>query len=358
MTLREEASIVNCPNCQYTNPDSARFCSHCGIALAAADFSEPPHAGAARPCTNCGSRLPAGAPTCPVCGAAAIEPVRPAAAPGGAQPRPVRPTGAAPSAVRGDAGVQSSFDPDGRHHYYVDLTGEEPAESAPAGRRSSRPAPIADREAPPRRGGYRYRDDFGGDLYSDGRAEERYTDYDDGYDEAEPYDDYAYSKPRRNVPRMILTATLALLSLVVVIGIISVVRQLVNHPPLTTETQTAASTTPSTQTTTAKPTTVITTTPITKPPTTTTQPPTTTTTAETTLAPGAVVVTITAGDGYVLRSGPGTNYDRMGLAAHNNSVQVIGTVTGQAVEGIGDQWYQVLVNGQTLYMIKDPAGQK
>lgn len=60
---------MNCPNCQTTNPDNARFCMNCGQALA-------------HTCTNCGTALPAGARFCFNCG----QPV--ASAPVGVVSRP------------------------------------------------------------------------------------------------------------------------------------------------------------------------------------------------------------------------------------------------------------------------------
>ena len=60
---------MNCPNCQITNPDGARFCFNCGTALSLT-------------CSNCGADLQPGANFCHSCG----QPVSAAkAAPASAQ---------------------------------------------------------------------------------------------------------------------------------------------------------------------------------------------------------------------------------------------------------------------------------
>src|SRR5436309_581936 len=50
--------MVVCPNCAGENLDDARFCSHCGRPLAAAEEN----------CGACGTTLPADARFCPACG--------------------------------------------------------------------------------------------------------------------------------------------------------------------------------------------------------------------------------------------------------------------------------------------------
>ena len=50
-----------CPRCQTNNPDTARFCQNCGLALA-------------RNCSNCQSELPAGARFCMDCGQPVLVP--------------------------------------------------------------------------------------------------------------------------------------------------------------------------------------------------------------------------------------------------------------------------------------------
>lgn len=70
---------MNCPNCQYNNPDGARFCSNCGAPLSLT-------------CSNCGASLQPGARFCHQCG----QPV-PAV---GASPPPTPPSTAIDSAGR------------------------------------------------------------------------------------------------------------------------------------------------------------------------------------------------------------------------------------------------------------------
>jgi len=51
---------MNCPNCQANNPDSAQFCSNCGVSLALT-------------CPNCQHANPPGANFCNNCGYSLAE---------------------------------------------------------------------------------------------------------------------------------------------------------------------------------------------------------------------------------------------------------------------------------------------
>ncbi len=65
---------MNCPSCQASNPDNARFCLNCGTALAVA-------------CPNCNTSLPASAKFCFNCGQAVSAPAVSAAPPAPTQSR-------------------------------------------------------------------------------------------------------------------------------------------------------------------------------------------------------------------------------------------------------------------------------
>jgi predicted nucleic acid-binding Zn ribbon protein len=359
---------VNCPKCHKPNVENAKFCSHCGEPLQTKQKTRQTYDN----CTNCGAKLAPDASYCNKCGAAVIKLPKSSRSSARAQDAPIPPP-LQVATTKGDRkdpsdrfgrNVSSST----RRDYYTDLsdsgktgTGAETQKSTSRRRRSS----SADDQLVGRRSGYSYQDDFGGDRYADGI----YDDYEDSYEDYDDdFDEYEYERPRRSPARLILTIALALIALAVVIGIVTVVRQLVNDPPLTNESQdlvvqVSTTTTPSTTvpTTTTPPTTTTrptppSTTPTTTPPSTTET--TTTTTPSSTVEEETGSIMISGNTGYVIRSGPGTSYDRLGLIAPGSSFVPVDLVQGEYAEGIGDQWYKIIVDGREAYVIQDPSGQQ
>ncbi|HHX36995.1 MAG TPA: zinc-ribbon domain-containing protein [Clostridiaceae bacterium] len=349
---------MNCPKCHKSNVEGALFCSHCGEPLQSKQHPRPKYEN----CTNCGAKLSPDSAYCNRCGAAVIK--LPTAGKSGAKtkggivpPIDVSTTGTKAKGSSVEAG-RSGTGRSSKQDYYIDLTDPNHKDRTHSGTARQRSGQKADESMVSRRSGYSYQDDFGGDRYADGI----YNDYDDHYDDYDDgFDDYEYERPRRSPARLILTIALALIALAVVIGIVTVVRQLVDHPPLSSESQNLVAQVPSTSETTlpsettTRPTPPTTTPPTTTPPTTTTPTTESTTTAEPTADPNAI--TVSESRGYVIRSGPGTDYASLGLAAQGSTFTPIEVVQGEYVEGIGDQWYKVVINGQEAYIIQDGAGQ-
>jgi membrane protease subunit (stomatin/prohibitin family) len=100
---------VRCGNCNTLNPESAKFCSSCGQALAA---PAPAPAGATVKCPECGTENAANAKFCANCGHNLMEAPAASAAPASAQSTPAAPEGGSapeggatpPPATPGDQG--------------------------------------------------------------------------------------------------------------------------------------------------------------------------------------------------------------------------------------------------------------
>lgn len=213
-------------------------------------------------------------------------------------------------------------------------------------------------------------DSFSGDQYGGQNSFDHYDrgheDYeDDGDYEYDDYDDPYARRPSPGIAKTILIVVLAIVALIVVIGIISIISGFVKDSKsrieisTPTESVTMETTVTTTQTLmTTSETTMPTTEPSTEPPTTTTETTTVETTEPpvTTTAPEGTTLVVRNSQGFVVRSGPGTSYDRLGVAHAGSTLRIVGEVQGETAQGFGSTWYQVDYNGQTAYVIKDSGG--
>lgn len=202
--------------------------------------------------------------------------------------------------------------------------------------------------------------------YVDYKAHDLHDRYDNYADDYEDYR-YRYATPNYNVGRIVLTILLVILAVAVVIGIVHIIKNLVEQPPIPANKislQSVPSISP-----------VKTTTPTIKRPSapstsTTTAPPSTTTTTQISqpsssvpsvsqsLAPPANGSRLKLKEAYVLREAPDKNSRKLTAMPPGSMVNIIATVEGEAVDGYGHIWYKISYNGQQGYMIKDPKGQQ
>lgn len=211
-------------------------------------------------------------------------------------------------------------------------------------------------------------DSFSGDQYG---GQNSFDHYDRGYEDYDDYeyDDYDDPYARHSSPgiaKTILIVVLAIVALIVVIGIVSIIsgfvkdsksRMEISTPTESVMMETTVTTTQTLMTTseTTMPTTELTT----EPPTTTTETTTEAPTeppVTTTVAPAGTTLVVRNSQGFVVRSGPGTSYDRLGVAHAGSTLRIVGEVQGETAQGFGSTWYQVDYNGQTAYVIKDSGG--
>lgn len=324
-----------CPNCRHKNVPGGKFCSNCGKALPTSFI-----------CSNCGNEMSPDDRFCDICGAKNSAVGRQQSTRTGTAPRAARPQ--APTRIYNPLDEAATA---GRP-VSPQISAEDYADDYAAG------PSLPVREA---RDPY---NSFSGDRYGqwDEAADyDEYGEYDD-YDDYDEYDDYEEygrgSKP--GTAKTVLIIILAAVALVVVIGIISIISGFIkdsrgrmesglNDTTTSTTLQTAPSTTRPSLTTTT--TTVPTTTP-----TTVIETTTETTTLPPTTVPTGPMLYIRSSEGFVIRAGAGTSFDRLGIASTGMGLTILGEVEGETAEGFGNVWYQVDYNGQIGYVIKDTGG--
>lgn len=330
-----------CPKCHFNNQEQAQFCSQCGTRLPAAPQTWP---------ANPEQAAGAGAQATPV--GPNEDRLRSAYAPpeGGNFYHSLEEQGA----QRGTGGAADSGRIPQSNNPYADYTPAPPYRSVAGAQPYARGDRSPGRPGQPPVYGSGYPDDFAGDQY--GGADAYYEDpvYDD-YD-PEPY----RKKTNKNRSgQVILTVALGVVAVAVVIGIIFVVRNLLSDPPLRQESPTVTGS--AAELTQTRPTEMTTqmTLPSASP--TYTRPSTSLTpsTAASQLPSSSVIAagSVTVNASYVIRSGPGTSYGRIGLLSSGGTIKIVDEVQGEAVDGIGSTWYVVEYNGGTAYMIKDPGSQ-